>query len=150
MKGNAGVWAAVFLLLVSGVLLQQSLQLDYANSLGPGPGFLPRWLSGILIVVTLAYLWDSIRHETVRVADLLPVGNARVDMALMLTGLVLFALFVETVGFVLAGSQLIFLMTVRKFHWLRALLTAVAVSVALLFVFQRFLGVALPVNDFGW
>jgi len=150
MRGNAGVWAGVFLLAVSGVLMQQSLQLDYANSLGPGPGFLPRWLSGILMVVTLLYLWDSLRNEVIRVADLWPTGDARIDIALMLIGLVVFALIVETAGFVVAGSQLIFLMTMRRFRWHYALVASVGISVILLLAFQKLLGVALPVNDFGW
>ena len=150
MKGNAGVWAGVALLVFSGVLLQQSLQLEYANSLGPGPGFLPRWLSGILMAVTLLYLWDSIRHEVIRVADLWPKGDARYDIGLMLLGLVLFALLVETTGFVIAGSQLIFLMTVRKFRWQYSAVASVGIAVTLLLAFEKLLGVALPVNEFGW
>ena len=68
----------------------------------------------------------------------------------VLIGLCLFALLVETIGFVLAASQLIFLMTVRKFRWYKALPSAIAISIVLLLAFQKLLGVFLPVNDFGW
>ena len=142
--------AIVFLLAFSGLLFQQSLKLDYYNSLGPGPGFLPLWLSGVLFVVTLFYLWDSLRNEVISLGELLPPGSALPDIGLMLLGLCLFALFVEQIGFVLAGTQLVFLMTVRKFKWYYALAGAALASIILLLAFQKLLGVALPVNDFGW
>lgn len=150
MIKNAGVWAGAVLLAFSGLLFQQSLKLDYYNMLGPGPGFLPLWLSGILFAVSLFYIWDSIRNEVIDLSDLIPHRKALPDIALMLTGLVIFALLVEWIGFVLASSQLVFLMTFRNFKWQYALPTSVAVSVTLLLAFQKLLGVSLPVNDFGW
>lgn len=53
-------------------------------------------------------------------------------------------------GFVIAATQLVFLMTVRKFRWYYALPAALIVAVLLLLAFQTLLGVALPVNGFGW
>ena len=150
MIKNAGVWAGAILLAYSALLFQQSLLLDYYNPYGPGPGFLPLWLSGLLFIVALLYILDSIKAEVVKLVDLLPHDDARVDIALMLIGLCLFALLVESIGFVLAGTQLIFLMTVRKFKWYYALPTAASIAVVLLVVFQKLLGVSLPVNDFGW
>lgn len=150
MIKNAGIWAGIILLAFSGVLFQQSLALDYYNMLGPGPGFLPRWLSGLLAAVALCYLWDSLKNNVVTLGDLVPDHHAIPDIALMLTGLCLFALSVETIGFVLASSQLLFLMTVRKFRWYLALPSAIAISIVLLLAFQKLLGVFLPVNDFGW
>jgi len=147
---NAGVWAGAILLAYSALLFQQSLLLDYYNPYGPGPGFLPLWLSALLLIVALLYILDSIKAEVVKLVDLLPHDDARVDIALMLTGLCLFALLVESIGFVLAGTQLIFLMTLRKFKWYYALPTAASIAVVLLVVFQKLLGVSLPVNDFGW
>lgn len=147
---NAGVWAGAFLLVFSGLLFQQSLKLDYYNSLGPGPGFLPLWLSGLLFVITLLYIWDSLKNEVIALGSLLPHHGALPDIGLMLLGLCLFALFVEQIGFVLAGTQLVFLMTVRKFKWYYALGGAALAAVFLLLAFQKFLGVSLPVNDFGW
>jgi hypothetical protein len=147
---NAGVWAGILLLAYSAVLFQQSLSLDYYNPLGPGPGFLPLWLSVVLFVVALCYIGDSIKSAAVRLADLQPHDDARVDIALMLVGLCLFATIVESVGFVIAATQLVFLMTLRKFKWYYALPCSAGVAILLLVVFQTLLGVSLPVNDFGW
>ena len=147
---NAAIWAGAVLLVFSAVLFQQSLQLDYYNPLGPGPGFLPRWLAGLLFVVSLLYIIDSLKGERIELSHLLPKGGARRDIALMLIGLCLFAGLVEYVGFVIAATQLVFLMTVRKFKWYYALPAAIFVAVLLLLAFQTLLGVSLPVNDFGW
>lgn len=150
MIKNAGVWAGAVLLAYSAVLFQQSFQLDYYNPYGPGPGFLPRWLSAMLFVVSVVYIWESVKGEVIRLVDLLPPGDARLDVALMLIGLCLFALLVDDIGFVLAGTQLVFLMTVRKFKWYYALPASLLIAVVLLVSFQKLLGVSLPVNDFGW
>lgn len=147
---SAGVWAGIGLLAYSAVLFQQSFLLDYYNPYGPGPGFLPRWLSLLLFIVSAAYVWESIKSPDISLADLLPHDGARLDVALMLIGLCLFALLVESIGFVLAGTQLLFLMTFRKFKWYYALPGSVVVSVVLLVLFEKTLGVSLPVNDFGW
>jgi len=147
---NAGVWTGAFVLAFSAVLFQQSFQLDYYNPYGPGPGFLPRWLGVLLFIVSVIYIWESVKGEVIRLAQLLPQGDARFDVALMLTGLCLFALLVDDIGFVLAGTQLMFLMTVRKFKWYYALPASLLIAVLLLVAFQKLLGVSLPVNDFGW
>lgn len=150
MIKNAGVWAGLALLAYSAILFQQSFLLDYYNPFGPGPGFLPRWLSILLFIVSLFYIKDSIKGEVIKLSALLPHSDALADVALMLTGLCLFALFVEDVGFVIAATQLVFLMTVRRFKWYYALPAAIFVAVLLLVAFQTLLGVSLPVNDFGW
>ena len=63
MIKNAGIWAGAFLLVFSAVLFQQSLELDYYNPRGPGPGFLPRWLAGLLFVVSVFYIIDALKGE---------------------------------------------------------------------------------------
>ena len=138
------------LLAYSALLFQQSFQLDYYNPYGPGPGFLPRWLAVFLFIVSVVYIGDSIKGEVIKLAQLLPEGDARADVALMLIGLCLFALFVESIGFVLAATQLVFLMTLRKFKWYYALPCSAGVAILLLLAFQTLLGVSLPVNDLGW
>ena len=150
MLKNAGVWVGGFLLIYSGVLFQQSLTLDYYNPIGPGPGFLPLWLSGVLFLVSLLYIWCSLRGEIVPVAELWPAAKARADIFLMLGGLCIFALLVQYIGFVTAASQLVFLMTVRKFKWYYALPASILVSILVLVAFQNALGVPLPVNEFGF
>ncbi|MBP2634662.1 MAG: Tripartite tricarboxylate transporter TctB family [Firmicutes bacterium] len=147
---KAGVWAGIITLVYAIIIFQQSLSLDYSTRLGPGPGFFPLWLSGILIVLTLCYIVDSIRHDVVKVSEILPGGQASKNIISTVGGLIIFPIVVPYLGFVVSATILQFIMFVRDFKWYIALGISVAVSIILFLVFQSLLGVTLPVNDFGW
>ena len=147
---KAGVWAGIITLIYAIIIFQQSQSLDYSTRLGPGPGFFPLWLSGILIVLTLLYIVDSIRHDVVKVSEILPGGKASQNILSTVAGLILFPIVVPYLGFVISATMLQFIMFVRDFKWYTALGISVGVSVVLFLGFQSLLGVSLPVNDFGW
>lgn len=147
---KAGVWAGVILLVYAATIFYQSLSMDYTTRLGPGPGFFPLWLSGILIIFTLFYIIDSAKKDIVLITDILPRGQARWNILLTVTGLIVFPIIVSFFGFVVSASILLFIMFVRDYKWYTALGISVALSVLILVVFQSLLGVSLPVNDFGW
>lgn len=147
---KAGVWAGIITLIYAIIIFQQSLSLDYSTKLGPGPGFFPLWLSGILIVLTLCYIVDSIRHDEIKISEILPGGQASKNIISTVGGLIIFPIVVPYLGFVVSATILQFIMFVRDFKWYIALGFSVAVSIILFFVFQSLLGVTLPVNDFGW
>lgn len=147
---NAGVWAGIFLLVYCGIMFFQSLSLDYANQLGPGPGFMPLWLSGIFTVIVLMYIGESVKNGAISISEIFPRGSALRDILWMIGGLCVFALVVEYIGFSAAGSMLVFVMTMHKYKWYYALPASIAVSAFVLFIFQTLLGVPLPVNEFGW
>lgn len=147
---KAGVWAGIITLVYAIIIFQQSLSLEYSTRLGPGPGFFPLWLSGILIVLTLCYIVDSIRHDVIKVSEILPGGKASQNIVSTVAGLILFPIVVSYLGFVISATMLQFIMFVRDFKWYTALGISVSISVMLLVVFQSLLGVSLPVNDFGW
>lgn len=150
MLANAGVWVGFILLLYAASMFFQSMALDYTNQLGPGSGFLPLWISGILFLVTLFYLWESVRGDVISLREVLPHRGARYDILLMLSGLCIFALTVEFIGFAAAGSLLIYLMIVRKYRWIYAIPAAVIIAFLVSAIFQNLLGVPLPVNEYGW
>lgn len=148
---NAGVWAGVVILGFAAVIFSQSLDLDYSTRLGPGPGFFPLWLSGLLIVLSLCYLWSSVKQKVIDVRDLLPPNPvARRNILLTICGVVIFPLVVDDLGFVVSGSILLFIMFMREYKWYLAVGISVATSLLLFFIFQSLLGVSLPVNEFGW
>lgn len=148
---NAGIWSGIILLAYAATILYQSLTLDYSTRLGPGPGFFPLWLSAILIILIIAYIWDSFKSNTVKLSDILPPDKrARDNILLTLGGLFVFPLIVEFLGFIVSGSILLFIMCIREFKWYTSLGMAIGISCLLFFVFQSLLGVTLPVNEFGW
>lgn len=147
---KAGVWAGIITLIYAIIIFHESLSLDYSTKLGPGPGFFPLWLSGILIVLTLFYIVDAFRHDEIKVSEILPGGKAGKSIISTVSGLIVFPIVVPYLGFVISGTILQFIMFIRDFKWYVSLGISVAVSIILFFVFQTLLGVTLPVNDFGW
>lgn len=147
---NAGVWSGSVILVFAMVIFYQALSMEYSTPLGPGPGFFPRWLGGLLIILALAYIWDSIKNEVISLAELLPRGKALENIAATLLGMVLFLAIVSYTGFVIAGTLLLLIMFWREYKWYTALGASLGISLLLLVVFQSILGVPLPVNDFGW
>lgn len=145
-----GVLTGIGLLVYSGVLFYQAWGLEYYTAFGPGAGFLPLWLSGILFVVTLFYIAECVKDGAVSLKKLFPRGSMLYDILLMFAGLGFTGVFLELVGFVTCGSILLFLMTFRKYKWYYALPISLAVSFLIFTVFETFLGVPLPVNEFGW
>ena len=147
---NAGLWTGIIFLLYSAVLFFGSFSFFYYTPYGPGPGFLPRWLGGIMFVVTLCYIWDSLRDKVIAVGELFPRGDALYDIALTVGGLCLFAVIINYAGFVISASILLFVMTFRHYRWYYALPSSIAVAFIILALFQNLLGVPLPVNDYGF
>lgn len=57
-RQNAGVWFGVGYLAFSVLFFVVSFDLVYKSKLiGAGPGMYPRWLTGLSIIVALAYIW---------------------------------------------------------------------------------------------
>jgi putative tricarboxylic transport membrane protein len=149
-KQNAGVWAGVVLLIFASVFFWQSLSLKYQTKFGPGPGMFPRWLSGILIVLTLIYIWQSVNKEVIRFSDILPKGKDLGNLIAVLGSVVLFILVVNYTGFTIAGTALLFILFVRQFKWYTALGMSLLVTLILFYIFKSLLSIPLPVNAFGW
>lgn len=150
MLKNAGLWAGIVFLGYSAILFFGSFSFYYYTPYGPGPGFLPRWLGGIMFIVTLCYIWTSFRDKIILAGELFPRGSALYDILLTVGGLCIMAVLIDHTGFVISASVLLFLMTMRHYRWYYALPAAIAVAFVILTVFQNILGVPLPVNDYGF
>lgn len=61
-KMNAGVWTGITIFVFSSIFFYQSLDLAYSSSIGPGPGFFPIWLTGILLVLSVLYILISFKE----------------------------------------------------------------------------------------
>lgn len=148
--GNAGVWAGIVLLIYASFMFWQSLSLGYYTQFGPGPGMFPRWLSGILIVISLLYLWQSARKFVFRAADIFPKGKDLWNMLSVFVSVLMFMLIVNLTGFVIAGTVMMFILLSRGYKWFMALPIALVTSVLLFLLFDKVFSIPLPVNTFGW
>ena len=148
---KAGLWAGLMVLVFAATIFWQSLGMDYKGSLGLGPGFFPRWLSGCMIILTLAYLVSVIRDpNAITFAELLPKNQALREFLLIIGSVIVFVLLVEWTGFVIAGVVTLMMLLYRAYKWYISLAVAVAISVSIFMIFAKALTIPLPVNSWGW
>lgn len=149
MMRNAGIWAAVIILLFSVVIFWQSIHLDYKSPLGFGPGFFPFWISLFLLVLSLVYLLTVIK-DSISIHEILPKNQALKEFLLIIGSMFLFVFIVKMTGFVIAGTLSLILLLYRTFKWYWSLSISVGISVIIFLIFAKALAIPLPVNSFGW
>lgn len=142
---------SIVVFIVALIFLIQSLRLPYISEIGPGPGFFPLWLSGILLIVSCVYIFQSIR-KTNKNQDFkwLPDSQVLKRILYILGCMVLFVLLIFFLGFVLTSTTFLFLLLFREYRWIKSFVISITVSLILFWVFGTMLNVALPVNVFGW
>ncbi|WP_310192989.1 tripartite tricarboxylate transporter TctB family protein [Neobacillus niacini] len=147
---NAGVWAGIVVFLIAAVFLVQSFQFSYKSELGPGPGFSPVWLSGILVVLSILYFLESVSGKNAGSGEEWPKGQALKNILFILACLAVFLILVSFTGFVVSGSIFLFLLLFKAYKWYTSLLISIGVSIILFWLFDGVLGVSLPVNGLGF
>jgi putative tricarboxylic transport membrane protein len=139
--------------LAAGFVAALVTSLGYAlmDSLGPGPGFFPFWLSLIGAVLTGVILIETWRDPNPAEDTILPHGNAAVQGGIVLAARVAATALFEPLGFRLTMlvfiAGLLFVLGVRSLVGIA--LTAVAGSFGVFHVFLYWLKVPLPTGALG-
>jgi putative tricarboxylic transport membrane protein len=145
------VIACVCLLAIFLAALVTSLDYSLTDSLGPGPGFFPFWLSLTGGALTIAILVDTLRSREPDADGILPDGKAAAQAGAVLIALVAAAVLLEPLGFRL--TMLVFIAGLLAALGARSLpgiaVTALALSFGVFHVFYYWLKVPLPVGAFG-
>ncbi len=143
--------------LIGGVLLvcavfifREALSYQYYGKLVPGPGFFPVWLSGLLVLLSILYIIDSIRSEKVALKDILPQGKELKKVLALLGGMILFIVMVPYTGFLTASIVLLLILFSLDYKWYSGILISGAVGITACYVFKNFLSVPLPPGPFGF
>lgn len=125
--------------------------LVYYTPVGPGPGFFPMWLGGVLAVLSFAILGGSFVGATPSLPErIIPERTPAIEMGVSFASIAFFALAVERAGFaVTMFLVLIVLMLINRIRPLIALLVALGGSLGVGYVFVQWLGVFLPTAPFG-
>ena len=143
----------VVLLVLSGLVIWESLQMPPSSSFGPGAGFLPFWL-GVLLAVLATILFVSAWRSPAAVQDSTPVfpgKQALFAIAAVLAGLAGYILLIDVLGYLVDTFLfIVFLMKVVEHEkWPLTLMVAVITTAALFITFQFLLQITLPSNMFG-
>jgi len=151
---KAEMITGVFLLVLSGLVVWQALEMPPSATFGPGAGFLPFWL-GILLAVLATILFVSAwRREMTAKEDapVFPGKQALFTIALVLSALGGYILLIEVVGYVVDTFLFVLFLVkvVEREKWPLALMLAVATTAGLFITFQILLKITLPSNMFGF
>lgn len=144
-KMNSGMLAGVVLLIISVVFFVLSLQFSYSSDVGPGPGFFPTWLSGLLILLSVIYISESKQKKNAS-EETWP-GKAEVKSILfVLLGLFAFVILFALFGFLVACFAFLFTMFIKGYKWYSNMLMSAGITWLLYFLFNDLLGVLLPIE----
>ena len=137
--GHDRALAAAFLVLGVG-LLASSFALPEGVGREPGPGFFPRVIGGVTLLLAIALWWQSRRPAP-------PRATAPMDLrgVLVATGLLALYLLLWGSGFfgLRTAAFLLVLLRFLAQPWRTALAVSISLSVAVLLVFRVGLGVSL-------
>ena len=122
---------AVFLIIVSSVVLLGTADLNYWDDITPGPRFFPIWLAGISIALSLALLFQLFRGTDTGETEL-PSRAAAVRVAATVAAMVVFNIGTLIILPALLGLTLVspqgLIMTLMAFICISGLLMSIALS----------------------
>jgi putative tricarboxylic transport membrane protein len=139
------------LLGIFALALVTSLDYSLIDTLGPGPGFFPFWLSLIGAVLTVAILVETARSHNIPTGRILASRQAALQAGGVLIALIAAAALLEPLGFRL--TMLLFIAGLLLALGARSpsaiVLTALAGSFGVFHVFFYWLKVPLPIGALG-
>lgn len=147
---NIEVYVSAFFLLVGSVFFYQAAGMEYAGEYGPGPGLLPLWITGLLIVLATLNLVMSLKRNDTHFRDLMPKGSNLINLLTCAGSFILFTVMVQLAGFIVSSVTMLFVLFLRGYDWKWGLGLSIVVTAGIFVVFGSVLGIPLPVNQFGW
>jgi putative tricarboxylic transport membrane protein len=141
----------VFFWIALGILVcYGATRLGLGTVTEPGSGFIFFWLGLILVMLSLAALAESLRSSEGAVQETRELNWVKI--ALVLLSLLLYAFFLERLGFVLTTFLLLsFLLGwIERANWNRTLGVATAAALGSFAIFELWLKIRLPKGIFGF
>ena len=147
-KQPAGLWGGIAVLTTGLVFFFYSRSYPYVSEYGPGPGMFPRWISGILILLSGFYIFASLKGNDS--SDKMPDRKGLLNVLFLIMCMAMFVLLLPVLGFNLCASATLFALLFRAYRWFVNLAISIGSSVSLYAIFSIGLGVRLPVNALGF
>jgi putative tricarboxylic transport membrane protein len=148
---RANLAAAIGLLLLAGFIFFESRKLSFGTFRVPHTGFYPKILTGLLLLLTLSCLVQTLRDKTIeRPTEQIPAeGWFRIGATL--ATLIGFALVLEWLGFLLSTFVLMILLlrAIEAPKWSKVIVVALVTAALSYGLFGWLLGVPLPAGVLG-
>lgn len=138
-------WIALAILVCYG-----ATRLGLGTVTEPGSGFIFFWLGLVLVMLSLAAFAESLRGSEGIVQETREMNWVKI--ALVLLSLLLYAFFLERLGFVLTTFLLLsFLLGwIEQANWIRSLVVSTAAALGSFAIFELWLKIRLPKGIFGF
>src|SRR5262245_2265552 len=144
------VSVALFWIALGILVCYRATRLGLGSVTEPGSGFIFFWSGLILVILSFVVLVESLRNSE----DIVPEAQEInwVKIALVLLALVLYAFFLERLGFVLSTFVLLcFLLGwIERTNWMGSLGVAGAAALGSFAIFELWLKIRLPKGIFGF
>ena len=149
-KLTAGAASALFWVGVGILVCYGATRLGLGSVTEPGAGFIFFWSGLILVLLSLMVLAESVRGSEDTVQQMGEMNWAKI--ALVLLSLLLYAYFLERLGFVVTTFVLLsFLLGwIEGTNWARSLGVASAAVLGSFAIFELWLKIRLPKGIFGF
>lgn len=147
---NLEVYISLLFILFGAVIFRLASSMNYYGEFGPGPGLLPMWVSGIMVVLAVINLFAASKKNDTNVLDLLPKGTSLINLLSCVGSFALFIIIVSYAGFVLSSLIMLFILFSRGYSKKKSIVLSLLVTGIVFFVFSSVLSISLPVNQFGW
>ena len=142
-NSKSGIWAGVVILCLAIFSLVISFQYSYSGIIGPGPGFFPIWLSVSLIILSILYIYESIKGKNVSEEEW-PTGQSLKQILFIIMSLVLFLLLFVLCGFLVAGIIFLTVLFYKEYKWFVTASLSVGITLFIYVMFNIVLKVHLP------
>lgn len=142
----------IVFLLAAAFLAWHAVGLVYYSRLGPGPGFFPLWLCGLLAALSVAVFVQASFAAPERLpGDFFTTRANYLRIAAVIVALLAMALVMRPIGFRFAmlGFFLAMLPLLGRRNIFEIAVLALVGSFGTYYVFGSLLGLALPLGPFG-
>lgn len=144
-KNRSGIWAGAVIFLLALFAFVLSLSYSYSGALGPGPGFFPTWLSGILMALSIWYIYESVKGKNAS-SESWPTGRSLKHILFIIISLVLFIILFTCFGFLIAGFIFLAILFYKEYRWYTTILMSGGITVFIYWLFNSILKVYLPLS----
>lgn len=134
---------AVALLLLGAFAIWEAAAMPFGTPALPGPAMMPMTLGVLLAVSAASLIVLRIRARQPEDA-VVALGHRHITLAV--TAILAAGLLFERAGFLITSTLLLFVLlwSLSPLGWWRSLLAAIGASIAVRYLFQNLLNVALP------
>ncbi|HEY9054022.1 MAG TPA: tripartite tricarboxylate transporter TctB family protein [Rectinemataceae bacterium] len=145
-KLQSGTWGGIAFLAVGLLFLGYSLMYPYKSEIGPGSGFFPLWISGLLVVLSVIYIYESaVGHDSAEAIE----KEAMKKILLIVIYMVAYVLILPLAGFNITSFLFLFALLFKAYGKLKNAAISAVSTAAIYFLFLA-LGVQLPLNALGF